>query len=249
VFARALARLQPEGDLALEGGRVLADGVPVADLADLLDEPVVATRTFHHRPTERFDAKGRGEIHVMFAFGAQRAVVEVDEELGLVRVVQLASVLDVGKAINPQGVEGQSEGGSAQGLGLAVMEEIQLRDGSIANASFTDYLIPTTLDMPPVVTELVEVPEPDVPFGAKGVGEISTIVSTAAIVAALRDATDRELNRAPVHPDDIVGLREPARAPWPPVPEVPGQEPLPVYHRLDVEQAIADPDEGAGTRK
>ena len=133
----------------------------------------------------------------MFAFGAQRAVVEVDEDLGLVRVVQLASALDVGKAMNPQGVEGQSEGGSAQGLGLAVMEEILLRDGAIANASFTDYLIPTMLDMPPVVTAIVEDPEPDVPYGAKGVGEISTIVSTAAIVAAMRDATGLELNRAP----------------------------------------------------
>ena len=236
IFARAIARLQPEGELSLADGHVLAAGVPLADLADLLDEPVVATRTFHHRATGRFDEKGQGDIHVMFAFGAQRAVVEVDEDLGLVRVVQLASALDVGKAVNPQGVEGQSEGGSAQGLGLAVMEEIQLRDGAIANASFTDYLIPTMLDMPPVVTSIIEDPEPGVPYGAKGVGEISTIVSTAAIVAALRDATGLELNRAPVQPDDVVGLREPAAAPWPAVPEVPGQEPVPKYFGADLGQ-------------
>jgi xanthine dehydrogenase D subunit len=230
VFARALARVQPEGALTLADEQVLADGVQVADLADLLDEPVTATRTFHHRETTRFDERGQGDIHVMFAFGAQRAVVEVDEELGLVRVVQLASVLDAGRALNPQGVEGQSEGGSAQGLGLAVMEEILLRDGRIANASFTDYLIPTMLDMPPVVTEIVEDPEPGVPYGAKGIGEISTIVATAAVVAAIRDATGRELNRAPVHPDDIVGLRGPVESPpWPPVPEVPGQRPVPEY--------------------
>jgi CO/xanthine dehydrogenase Mo-binding subunit len=153
-----------------------------------------------------------------------------------VRVVQLASALDVGKAINPQGVEGQSEGGSAQGLGLAVMEEILLRDGAIANASFTDYLIPTMLDMPPVVTSMIEVPEPDVPYGAKGVGEISTIVSTAAIVAAMRDATGLPLNRAPVQPDDVVGLREPAAASWPAVPVVPGQEPVPKYFGADLGQ-------------
>jgi xanthine dehydrogenase D subunit len=236
VFSRALATLQPEGVLALEDGMLLADGVPVASLEDLLDEPVVATRTFHHRDTELFDEKGQGDIHVMFAFGAQRAVVEVDAELGLVKVLQLASVLDVGKQINPQGVEGQSEGGSAQGLGLAVMEELQLREGAIANASFTDYLIPTTLDMPPVVTDVVEDPEPGVPFGAKGVGEISTIVSTAAIVAAIRDATGLELNRAPVRPDDLVGLRGPASAPWPPVPDVPGQEPLPKYFGAELGQ-------------
>jgi CO/xanthine dehydrogenase Mo-binding subunit len=238
VTSRARARLPGAGALSLAEGRVLADGVPAADLVDLLAEPITATRTFHHRPTTLFDERGQGDIHVMFAFGAQRAVVEVDEDLGLVRVVQLASALDVGRALNPQGVAGQSEGGSAQGLGLAVMEEIQLREGRIANASFTDYLIPTMLDMPPVVTVLIEDPEPDVPYGAKGVGEVSTIVSTAAIVAAIRDATGRDLIRAPVRPDDVVGLTEPgAPPPWPPVPEVPGQRPLPEYFGAELGQS------------
>jgi xanthine dehydrogenase D subunit len=241
VLRRARERFAGASELALEDGRVVVDGAPAADLAELLDEPVVAIETFHHRKTGPFDERGQGDIHVFFAFGAMRAVVEVDEELGLVKVVQLASVLDVGKALNPQGVEGQSEGGSAQGLGLAVMEEIQLKHGAIANASFTDYLIPTTLDMPTVVTDLVEIPEPDVPFGAKGVGEISTIVSTAAIVAALRDATGRALNRAPVRPDDLVGLREVAAPPWPPVPDVPGQEPLPQYFGVDLGQHTISP--------
>jgi CO/xanthine dehydrogenase Mo-binding subunit len=86
------------------------------------------------------------------------------------------------------------------------MEEIQTRDGLITNASFTDYLIPTTLDMPPVVAELIEDPEPSAPFGVKGVGEPPTVVSTAAIVSALRAATGRDLARVPVRPDDIVGL-------------------------------------------
>jgi CO/xanthine dehydrogenase Mo-binding subunit len=86
------------------------------------------------------------------------------------------------------------------------MEEIQTKDGRITNASFTDYLIPTTLDMPPVEAVLVEEPEPDAPYGAKGAGEAPTVVSPAAVVAALRDATGRELNRIPVRPDDIVGL-------------------------------------------
>jgi CO/xanthine dehydrogenase Mo-binding subunit len=86
------------------------------------------------------------------------------------------------------------------------MEEIQTKDGLITNASFTDYLIPTALDMPPVVSELVEEPELAAPYGAKGVGEPPTVVSTAAILSALRNATGRELNRVPVRPDDIVGL-------------------------------------------
>jgi CO/xanthine dehydrogenase Mo-binding subunit len=169
--------------------------------------PVEVTRVYHHRATRRLDASGQGDPHVTFAFGAARAVVEVDEELGLVRVVQLAVAQDVGKAINPQSIFGQIEGGSAQGLGLALMEEIELSAGKVRNASFTDYLIPTTLDMPPVVSELIEEPEPGVPFGAKGVGEPSTVVVPAAVVAALRDATGRELYRAPVKPDDLVGLR------------------------------------------
>jgi len=217
---------------------VLLDGAPVAAIVDLLDEPISATRTFHHRPTTPLDERGQGEPHVMFAFGAQRAVVEVDEELGLVRVVQIASALDVGRAINPQAVEGQSEGGTAQGLGLAVMEELQIREGVIANPTFTDYLIPTTLDMPHVVTEIVEVPEPDVPFGAKGVGETATIVTTAAVIAAIRDATGLPLNRAPVRPDDIVGIRGSAETHgWPPSPQVPGQEPIPRYHGVELGQS------------
>ena len=119
------------------------------------------------------------------------------------RVVQLATAQDVGFAINPQSVIGQIEGGSAQGLGLALMEEIRTRDGLITNASFTDYLIPTALDMPPVTTELIEDAEPDAPYGVKGVGEPPTVVSSAAVVSALRDATGRELARIPVRPDDI----------------------------------------------
>ena len=135
-----------------------------------------------------------------------RVVAEVDVDLGLTRVVWIGTAQDVGSAINPVAVEGQIEGGTAQGLGLALMEEIQTRGGLITNASFTDYLIPTTLDMPPVDSVLVEVPEPSAPYGVKGVGEPPTVVSTAAIVAALRDATGRKLARVPVRPDDVVGL-------------------------------------------
>ena len=144
--------------------------------------------------------------HVAFAVAAMRVVVEVDVDLGLTRVVWIGTAQDVGHAMNRQAVEGQIEGGTAQGLGLALLEEIQTRDGVIVNPNFTDYLIPTFLDMPPVVSELVEEPEPDAPYGVKGVGEPPTVVSTAAIVAALRDATGRELARVPVRPDDIVGL-------------------------------------------
>ena len=167
-------------------------------------------RVYHHPPTTPLDPE-TGQVtgersHVAFAVAAMRAVVEVDTELGLTRVVWIGTAQDVGHALNLQAVEGQIEGGTAQGIGLALMEEIQTRDGLVTNASFTDYLLPTALDVPPIVSELVEDPEPDAPYGVKGVGEPPTVVSTAAVVAALRDATGRELTRVPVRPDDIVGL-------------------------------------------
>jgi CO/xanthine dehydrogenase Mo-binding subunit len=168
-----------------------------------LEEPIDVTREHHHRRTVPLDAKGQGDAHVTFAFAAHRAVVDVDTELGLVRVVEIATAQDVGKAINPQAVEGQIEGGIAQGLGLALMEEIQVVDGEVRNASFTDYLIPTVLDMPPVSLDVLEMADPEAPYGLRGVGEPPTISSTPAIVSALRAATGAELRRVPVRPDDI----------------------------------------------
>ena len=168
-------------------------------------------RTYRHERTAPLDPE-TGQVtaeraHVAFICAAMRVVAEVDVELGLTRVVWIGTAQDIGKALNPRAVHGQIEGGIAQGLGLALMEEIQTRDGLITNASFTDYLIPTALDMPRVDSELVEVEEPDAPYGAKGVGEPPTVVSTAAVVAALRDASGQELTRVPVRPDDLAGLR------------------------------------------
>ncbi len=172
----------------------------------LRDGPVEATREYHHRQTFALDEKGQGDAHVTFAFAAHRATVDVDVELGLVKVVEIATAQDVGKAINPQAVEGQIEGGIAQGLGLALMEEIVVVDGEVRNASFTDYLIPTVLDMPPVRLDVLELGDPDAPYGLRGVGEPPTISSTPAIVSALRAATGQALTRVPVRPDDLAGL-------------------------------------------
>ena len=164
-------------------------------------------RVYRHPRTTPLDPEN-GQItgeraHVALAVAAMRVVAEVDVDLGLTRVVWIGTAQDVGKAVNPQAVHGQIEGGIAQGLGLALMEEIQTRDGKIVNASFTDYLLPTALDMPRVVARLIENPEPDSPYSIKGVGEPPTVVSTAAIVSALRDATGRPLTRVPVRPDEI----------------------------------------------
>ncbi len=203
-------------------GRTPRDGEALdVDLPALLDAPIERTVTYRHKPTEPRDATTQNDGHVAFLFAAHRATVDVDVETGIVKVVQVATSQDVGKAINPLAVVGQLEGGIAQGLGLALMEELQLRDGRMRNASFTDYLLPTMLDMPPVVCDLVEHPHPDAPYGAKGVGEPPTISSTPAIVAAIRAATGRELNRVPVRPDDIV-FGTVARSGWR---IVPGDDP------------------------
>ncbi len=186
----------------LELGADLEDHAALADL--LRDRPREATVEWHHRPTHPLDENGQGDAHLQFAFSAHRAVVDVDTELGLVRVVELATAQEVGRAINPQALEGQIEGGSAQGLGLALMEEIVVRDGEVLNASFTDYLIPTTLDMPRVVMDVLEHADPSAPYGLKGVGEPPNISTPPAVVAAVRAATGVDLVRMPVRPEHIV---------------------------------------------
>ncbi|MCB9393956.1 MAG: xanthine dehydrogenase subunit D [Acidimicrobiaceae bacterium] len=193
--------------------RLAIDGRDVVDTMGDLCVPVaqataglVFEDTFehHHRPTEELDENGQGNCHTAFAFVAHRAVVDVDPELGLVKVVQIATAQDVGRALNPLSVIGQIEGGIAQGVGLAVMEEIVQIDGRVRNANFTDYLLPTFLDMPDVVATLIEHPDPMAPLGAKGVGEPPCISSTPAVVAAIRDAIGKDLTRTPVRPSDIV---------------------------------------------
>ncbi|WP_018655445.1 xanthine dehydrogenase family protein molybdopterin-binding subunit [Actinomadura flavalba] len=194
-------------DLTLLGGSVVsrAQGA-VATLAEVLGDAVVEeTREYHHRPTQPMDpATGQGNSHTQLALCVHRAVVDVDVDLGLVKVVELAAVQDVGKILNRLSLEGQIHGGSAQGLGLAVMEEIVVQDGLVRNPSFTDYLIPTILDMPPMRLDILENPDPNAPYGLRGAGEPPTLSSTPAIVAAVRDATGKALTRVPVRPEHIV---------------------------------------------
>jgi len=176
----------------------------LAGRRDIGDEVIDQTVEWRHRATEPLDpVTGQGNAHVQYGFAAHRAVVDVDVELGLVKVVELDCAQDVGNALNPQAVLGQIQGGSAQGLGLAVMEEIQTEGGKVRNPSFTDYLIPTVLDMPPMSIDVLELADPNAPYGIRGVGEPPTISSTPAIVAAIRAATGLALTRVPVRPEHI----------------------------------------------
>ncbi len=177
------------------------------ELATLLGAKAISASAVHrHAPTEPLDGSGQGRAHVAFAYVAHRAVVDVDLDLGLVKVVEIATGQDVGKALHPAQVIGQIEGGISQGLGLALMEELVVEGGVIQNASLTDYLIPTALDMPPIRIGLIEEPHPEAPFGAKGVGEPPIISSPAAIAAAVRDATGSDVWRVPIRPEHLVSL-------------------------------------------
>ncbi|AXL91725.1 xanthine dehydrogenase subunit D [Streptomyces sp. CB09001] len=197
-------------ELLLEGGKVVTDGGEVlADLVDVLeDEAVEVEAEWRHRPTEPFDRRtGQGNGHVQYSFAAHRAVVEVDTELGLVKVIELACAQDVGKALNPLSVIGQIQGGTVQGLGIAVMEEIVVDPvtAKVRNPSFTDYLLPTILDTPALPVDVLELADDHAPYGLRGVGEAPTLSSTPAVLAAIRNATGLALDRTPVRPEHLTG--------------------------------------------
>jgi CO/xanthine dehydrogenase Mo-binding subunit len=185
-------------------------GAPSEELAELLgDGEVEEEATYRHRPTEEMDPEtGRGDVHTGFAFVAHRAVVDVDVELGIARVAELACAQDVGRAVNPLALEGQLEGGGMQGLGLALMEEMRVEDGVVTSRSLGEYRIPTIVDAPDTPSVVLELGNPDAPYGVTGVGEMATITSTPAVLAALRAATGRPLTRVPARPEDLAAVED-----------------------------------------
>ncbi|MDH5410539.1 MAG: molybdopterin-dependent oxidoreductase, partial [Alphaproteobacteria bacterium] len=150
-------------------------------------------------PTTPLDENGQGKPYGTFGFGAQIAQIEVDMELGTVKVLGVAAAHDVGRAINIQQLEGQIQGGVAQGLGYALMEEYL--PGRTNNLH--DYLIPTIGDLPPIEVILIEDPEPTGPFGAKGIGEHSLIPTAPAILGAIRHAAGVRIEQLPATPDRV----------------------------------------------
>ena len=156
-------------------------------------------------PTTPLDARGQGAPYATYAFGAQIALVDVDTELGTVTPLRIHAAHDVGRAINPAQVEGQIEGGIAQGIGLALMEEYL--PGRTENLH--DYLIPTIGDVPEIEVIIVEDPEPQGPFGAKGVGEPGLVPTAPAILGAIRHATGVRVTKVPALPHRLrAALRE-----------------------------------------
>lgn len=200
-----LTNASPDARIDIGEGRIAVrddNGAHEVDLAALAanekGDVLTGEGTFDP-PTTPLDENGQGKPYGTFGFGAQIARVEVDQDLGRVKVLGMAAAHDVGRAVNPVQLEGQIQGGIAQGLGYALMEEY--RAGRTDNLH--DYLIPTIGDLPPIEITLVEDPEPTGPFGAKGIGEHSLIPTAPAILGAIEHATGIRMERLPVTPDRL----------------------------------------------
>ena len=146
---------------------------------------------------------GQGAPYGTYVFATQGALVSVDMETGEVKVIEVVACHDVGKAVNPINVAGQIEGGISMGLGYALMEEVLLEDGVIQNPRFSEYLIPTSLDIPDVTSLMVEKEEPTGPFGAKGVGEPALLPTVPAILNAIRSATGIRFKEIPITSEKV----------------------------------------------
>lgn len=168
------------------------------------DGTVITAEHFYDPPQQRQDSNYCGNVSVTYTYGTQAAEVEVDTETGKVRVVDLVVANDVGKAINPMLVEGQFEGGVAQGIGYGIYENLQVVNGEVKNPSFLDYKIVTAKDMPPVRIELIETEDPAGPFGVKGIGEAGAIPTAAAIANAFYDATGVRIRELPLTPERVL---------------------------------------------
>ncbi|WP_439573154.1 molybdopterin-dependent oxidoreductase [Phreatobacter sp.] len=201
----ALANAGPAARLKLEGASLVVEDGEASrriDLAALAADGagiVLAGEGEYDPPTTTLDAKGQGIPYATYGFAAQVAEVEVDRLLGTVKVKRIVAAHDVGRAINPTLTEGQIHGGIAQGLGLALMEEYL--PGRTENLH--DYLIPTAGDMPEIAIHLIEDPEPEGPFGAKGVGEPALVATAPAILGAIRHAVGVRMTEVPVLPHKL----------------------------------------------
>lgn len=149
---------------------------------------------------------GQGNPYWPYTFGAQRATVIVDTETGKIDVLEIVAVNDAGKIINPVLAEGQVEGGCSMGIGYALMEEIILNKGRIKNTNFSNYIIPTSLDMPDIKSYFVEEKEVTGPYGAKGLGEPVMLPTAPAILNAIYDAIGIRFYQLPVTCEKVLAF-------------------------------------------
>ncbi len=207
----ARTNLGPDAVLRLEGGRIVAahgsrsSEIVLASLDAQAHGYVLMAEETYDPPTISLDEDGQGAPYAVYGYGAQIAEVEVDIALGTVKVFHMTAAHDLGRIINPQLAEGQIEGGIAQGLGMALMEEYI--PGRTENLH--DYLIPTIGDMPQIDSILLEIPDPEGPMGAKGLGEHVLIPTAPAILNAIRHATGARITQLPALPHRVLAaIRE-----------------------------------------
>ncbi len=200
-------------DLLIVNSQIYVKGVskPLGSIKDLVMEmhrplgQTIVTSGTYHTPGEPMDEEtGQGQVIPIYTFATQLAEVEVDPATGKVNVLNIWSAHDVGKAVNPINVEGQVEGGVQMGLGFALSEEIVREQGRTLNASFSDYKMFTSADMPRIIPIIVEVPEPLGPFGARGVAEATTIPTAGAIANAVADALGVRIKELPLSPERVL---------------------------------------------
>jgi CO/xanthine dehydrogenase Mo-binding subunit len=222
ILAGAAQKWKKEaGSLEIAGGKVFEKGNPesLGDLRDLVAEmhrpmglTVIGKGSYHTTGVPLDPETGLSHVVDLFLFGTHVAEVEVDPVTGCVRVLNIWAAHDVGKAVNPMNVEGQIEGGVQMGLGFALTEEIVRENGKTLNPSFLDYKLFTAVDMPKIKSITVEVPEPLGPFGARGIGEATTIPTAPAIANAVFNAVGVRMKELPMTPERILsGIKEQGR--------------------------------------
>ncbi|MGK4908900.1 molybdopterin cofactor-binding domain-containing protein [Streptomyces albus] len=199
--------------LTIADGKITSyDGVLSTTVAEALEgKELWATAQCRPHPTEPLDEWGQGDAFVGLAFAAVRAVVDVDIELGSVRVVEVALAQDVGKVLNPRQLRARLEAGITQGVGTALTEHLRVAKGVVRHPDFTAYALPTALDAPDIrIVKLVEERDVVAPFGAKAASSAPVVTTPAAVAAAVRAATGRPVNRMPIRPQAAVAAVETA---------------------------------------
>jgi CO/xanthine dehydrogenase Mo-binding subunit len=198
--------------MTLMGGRAVHDAAKDALRLwhDEEERPALATVQYRPPATTRLDpATGAGVPNYCYGYVAQAVEVEVNTLTGQVQVLKIISVHDVGKAINRQQVEGQIEGCLAQALGYALLEDFQIRDGKVLTPYFSTYLLPTVLDMPTeIVPVILELADPNGPYGARGMSEMALVPLAPAIASAIHDATGAWVRRQPMTPERVLAAIE-----------------------------------------
>lgn len=204
----ACKKLKNNMELAINNDRRLKiNDSSLPEIYELMKNKNIDTKVdgYFKATTSQVDLEtGQGNPYWPYSFGAQRVTVEVDDETGKVDIIDVVALSDAGKIINPVLAEGQSQGGTAMGIGYAIMEEVELNNGNIKNKNFSDYIIPTSKDMPNFKAIFVEEDEKTGPYGAKGLGEPAMIPTAPAIINAIYDAVGVRIYDLPATCDKVL---------------------------------------------